>query len=66
MNKPETTPPRFPPHPRRHPVKYEEVDLRAYDSVSDACVSLGRYLDFYNALPAAFEPGCADAGAGLS
>jgi putative transposase len=29
-------------------VKYEEVYLRAYDSVSDARVSLGRYLAFYN------------------
>ena len=29
-------------------VKYEEVYLRAYDSVSDARVSLCRYLDFYN------------------
>ncbi|MCX7377589.1 MAG: integrase core domain-containing protein, partial [Alphaproteobacteria bacterium] len=29
--------------------KYEEVYLRAYDSVSDARASLGRYLDFYNA-----------------
>jgi putative transposase len=29
-------------------VKYEEVYLRAYDSVSDARNSLGRYLDFYN------------------
>jgi len=29
-------------------VKYEEVHLRAYDSVSDARASLGRYLDFYN------------------
>ena len=29
-------------------VKYEEVYLRAYDSVSDARVSLGRYLGFYN------------------
>ena len=29
-------------------VKYEEVYLRAYDSVSDARASLGRYLDFYN------------------
>jgi len=28
--------------------KYEEVYLRAYDSVSDARASLGRYLDFYN------------------
>lgn len=30
-------------------VKYEEVYLRAYDSVSEARASLGRYLDFYNA-----------------
>jgi putative transposase len=29
-------------------VKYEEVYLRAYDSVGDARVSIGRYLDFYN------------------
>ena len=29
-------------------VKYEEVYLRAYDSVSDARVSIGRYLNFYN------------------
>ena len=29
-------------------VKYEEVYLRAYESVSDARGSLGRYLDFYN------------------
>jgi putative transposase len=29
-------------------VKYEEVYLRAYDSVSEARKSLGRYLDFYN------------------
>jgi putative transposase len=29
-------------------VKYKEVYLRAYDSVSDARASLGRYLDFYN------------------
>ena len=29
-------------------VKYEEVNLRAYDSVSDARASIGRYLDFYN------------------
>jgi len=29
-------------------VKHEEVYLRAYDSVSDARASLGRYLDFYN------------------
>jgi putative transposase len=31
-------------------VKYEEVYLRAYDSVGDARASLGRYLLFYNAL----------------
>jgi putative transposase len=30
-------------------VKYEEVYLRAYDSVGQARASLGRYLDFYNA-----------------
>jgi putative transposase len=29
-------------------VKYEEVYLRAYDSVSDARFSIGRYLDLYN------------------
>ena len=29
-------------------VKYEEVYLRAYDSVSVARASIGRYLDFYN------------------
>ncbi len=29
-------------------VKYEEVYLHAYDSVSHAKTSLGRYLDFYN------------------
>ena len=29
-------------------VKYEEVYLRAYDSVAEARVSLGRYLDSYN------------------
>jgi putative transposase len=31
-------------------VKYEEVYLRAYDSVGDARASLGRYLVVYNAL----------------
>jgi putative transposase len=30
-------------------VKYEEVYLRAYDSVSEARASIGRYLNFYNA-----------------
>ena len=29
-------------------VKYEEVYLRGYDSVSEARSSIGRYLDFYN------------------
>ena len=29
-------------------VKYEEVYLRAYDTVSVARASIGRYLDFYN------------------
>jgi putative transposase len=29
-------------------VKYEEVYLRAYDSVPEARASLGRYFDFYN------------------
>ena len=29
-------------------VKYEGVYLRAYDSVGEARVSIGRYLDFYN------------------
>ena len=30
-------------------VKYEEVYLRAYDSVAEARASRGRYLEFYNA-----------------
>jgi putative transposase len=29
-------------------VKYEEVHLRAYDTVGEARTSIGRYLDFYN------------------
>ncbi len=29
-------------------VKYEEVYLRAYDSVSEARASIGRYWAFYN------------------
>ena len=29
-------------------VKYEEVYLRAYESVSEARASIGRYLAFYN------------------
>ena len=35
-------------------VKYEEIYLRAYDSVGQARASLGRYLDFYN--PASEHP----------
>jgi len=29
-------------------IKYEEVYLHAYDTVSDAKAALGRYIDFYN------------------
>jgi putative transposase len=29
-------------------IKYEEIYLRAYDTVSDARASIGRYLAFYN------------------
>jgi transposase InsO family protein len=29
-------------------IKYEEVYLRAYESVGEARTSIGRYLDFYN------------------
>ena len=29
-------------------IKYEEVYLRAYDSVAEAQTSIGRYLAFYN------------------
>jgi putative transposase len=29
-------------------VKHEEVHVRAYDSVSEARASIGRYLGFYN------------------
>ncbi len=29
-------------------IKYEEVYLKAYASVSEARVSIGRYLTFYN------------------
>ncbi len=32
----------------RRSIKYEEVYLRAYQGVSDARASIGRYLDFYN------------------
>jgi putative transposase len=37
-------------------VKYEEVYLKAYDTVSEARASIGRYLDFYN--PASQHPSC--------
>ena len=30
-------------------IQYEEVYLRAYDTVSEARASLGRYIAFYNA-----------------
>jgi putative transposase len=29
-------------------IKYEEIYLRAYDTVADASAGIGRYLDFYN------------------
>ncbi len=29
-------------------IQYEEIYLKAYDTVSEARVSIGRYLDFYN------------------
>jgi putative transposase len=32
----------------RRSVKYEEIYLRAYDSVSEARASIGRYLTFCN------------------
>jgi putative transposase len=44
-------------------VKYEEVYLRAYDSVSDARASIGRYFDFYNRAsehPSVYSPGLFD------
>ena len=31
-------------------VKYEEVYLRAYESVSEARTGIGRYFGFYNAI----------------
>jgi transposase len=34
--------------PKEAAVKYEEVYLRAYESVSEARASIGRYLAFYN------------------
>jgi hypothetical protein len=36
-------------------VKYEEVYLRAYDSVSDARASIDRYFDFYNTAATPFD-----------
>ena len=36
-------------------VKYEEVYLRAYDSVSEARASIGRYFDFYNGRHASLD-----------
>jgi putative transposase len=30
-------------------VKYEEVYIRAYDTLAEARAAIGRYLDFYNA-----------------
>ena len=29
-------------------IKYEEISLKAYDTVSEARASIGRYLTFYN------------------
>ena len=43
-----TSPFSSPTPARRHSVKYEEVYLRAYESVFEARTSIGRYLDFYN------------------
>lgn len=37
-------------------IKYEEVYLRAYDSVSEARASIARYLAVYNGRAPAFEP----------
>ena len=37
-------------------VKYEEVYLRAYDSVSEARASIGHYLDFLQRPEAPLEP----------
>ncbi len=33
----------------RRTVKYEEIYLRAYDTVTEASAGIGWYLDFYNA-----------------
>ena len=45
-------------------LKYEEVYLQAYESVSEARASLTKYLDFYNQQHA-LEPQPEDAGRGL-
>ena len=37
-------------------VKYEEVYLRAYETVSQAREGIGRYLSFYNAAEAGSGP----------
>ena len=37
-------------------IKYEEVYLRAYDTVAEARASMGRDLNFYNIPSTAFEP----------
>nr|WP_245288391.1 integrase core domain-containing protein [Bradyrhizobium sp. WSM4349] len=44
-------------------VKYEEVYLRAYDSVSEARASIAKYLAFYVSanFPAPFAFECSDA-----
>jgi putative transposase len=34
--------------PSPSPPKSAKVELRAYDTVSEARTSIGRYLDFYN------------------
>jgi putative transposase len=30
-------------------LKYEEVYLKAYDNIAQACASIGRYMAFFNA-----------------
>ena len=37
-------------------IKYEEIYLRAYDTVSDARASIGRYLTFYKWPQTPLEP----------
>jgi hypothetical protein len=37
-------------------IKYEEVNQRAYASVSEALAGIGRYLTFYNGPPPALIP----------